>query len=485
MTAPDNSTAALTPEAALAASLAPTPALAPAPTPAPAPAPVRREVRMRGGAPAPGRAPDAAQAVAGDAAATPGVGTTPFPGKSGVRFGRPAGPVLSNGAVGSGGSGVAGASGQPTGPRAQFAPSARSARSAQSVQTVRRVFPDGYDLDAEAVVLANFLGQSEVATSDPSYARYEAYQDRLQQWARLERERAQRASAEADVPTGQAQKMQQLGGLEAEEEDAITISTAEALRLFMGVAPDPQGNRFGVPGGRRAATSLRQLFMLTATDNPYADWALYKADEQLAAIEKLIVDLEAKYMRVFSQAAARGLKYSLMKSRAPQTVAVGFRSPYGYSVINIIALYDHYVLVVKSLYRRNLLSMTEHHEALLRVKSACRVMFDEANKSSRILLDERLRGLSRTDWIPQADPAVADLAIKRVQAATALLGEIPREVFTGTHKPRQSLNRTKLSARDLAVLKQLTLTIGSAIDDKAEADAQAALAVQDTSGLVD
>ena len=71
----------------------------------------------------------------------------------------------------------------------------------------------------------------------------------------------------------------------------------------------------------------------------------------------------------------------------------------------------------------------------------------------RYLMKEDLRPLSRSDWLPTSD----DSARKRVLAAVALFGELPREVFNGSVMPRHSRRRLDLSDEELRLLDAVPL----------------------------
>lgn len=342
--------------------------------------------------------------------------------------------------------------------------------------TERRLFADGYDLDAESQVLAQLLGAPEIDSNDPLYPRYEVYADRLQQWERLKAEHSERAHANAEVPMEHARKAGFMGSLQSESEDSMTLHTLEAMRLYLGVSPEPGSNyRFGVPGGRRAATALRQLFLLSAHDNPYADLALCETDRRISEIKRLIEKVEANHMRMLDDARRKGLNYGVLSAKKTQDVSLGYHSPYGYSVSHVIALYDHCVRVVKSAERRDLTTRAEVHSVLTRVKRECRSMFEAAISVSRILLDERMRGLSRSDFLPQAN----ELALKRIAAAVQLIGVLPQDVFTRALTPRHSLNTERLTGSELAVLQQIALKLGSEPESVKELDGQAVQALVD------
>ena len=63
--------------------------------------------------------------------------------------------------------------------------------------------------------------------------------------------------------------------------DSMTLHTREAWQLFTGRRADPARRTTPIPGGRRFASVMKMLWLLSANDNPYADWILQRVYERL------------------------------------------------------------------------------------------------------------------------------------------------------------------------------------------------------------
>jgi len=334
-----------------------------------------------------------------------------------------------------------------------------------------------YDFESEARVLKHLIEADEPDPSDPLYPRFEVYQEQLEARRATEAERTERQNAEREVPVAEAKKIVGMGVLQTDQQDTMTVHTLEAMRLYLGVAPDPSSsNKFGIPGGRRAATALRQLFLLSAHDNPYADWKLIQADQRVAELKTLLQATEDAHVRLLEKMKAKGLSYGLLQAERPQAVSLGYHSPYGYSVSTIIVLFDHCVRVMKSAERRDLCTRAEVRADLVRLKHRIRSFFEMVIMATRVLLDEHMRGLCRADFLSQASEA----SNKRVEAATAIFGKVPQDVFTGETKPRHSLRDERLSGKELDVLRQIAASFDASESVGTETPKGAA-----TSALID
>jgi integrating conjugative element protein (TIGR03761 family) len=330
-------------------------------------------------------------------------------------------------------------------------------------------FGDGYDVVAERAALQDLLDEEDFdkVTLDPRYARFVELERREALLKQIRNAHEHRDGAEPVVPQDEANRMNfQLGRLTDEEEDSMALHTRESARLFMGRALEPGRKGYGQSGAKKVGAALRAIWYLSGSDNPYADFCLIEASERIATrvreLEQAIAQSEAR----LSQLKRRGLMFSVLKADPPAAVNLGFKSPYGYSIVNLVSTFDFYVRLVKTLVRKDLLSDKEGYGLIYSQTRATRSIFERVIWFQRYLMKEELRTLSRADWLSSADT----LARKRVQAAVTLFGELPREVFNGTVTPRHSRRRLDLSEQELRLLNEVPL-VGS--EPQLEAAAQA------------
>jgi integrating conjugative element protein (TIGR03761 family) len=260
--------------------------------------------------------------------------------------------------------------------------------------------------------------------------------------------------AEKEVTYREAVKVKNdLGKLTDESDDSMTIHTREASRLFIGRAKLPGETGYGQSGGKKVGASLRAIWYLSGNDNPYADFALIEAhtsiETTIASIEARIAAMEGRLDKM----QRRGLTFSVVRADPPVSVELGFRSPYGYAVVRLISTFDYFVRLVKTLVRKDLLSDKEGYQDIFTMTRNCRRIFERVVWFQRYLMKEELRQLSRVDWLPTAD----EQAKKRVRAAVALFGELPRDVFNGDLQPRHSRRQLDVSAEELRLLNEVPL----------------------------
>ncbi|MDR8398428.1 TIGR03761 family integrating conjugative element protein [Paraburkholderia sp. USG1] len=325
-------------------------------------------------------------------------------------------------------------------------------------------FVDGYDLEAERAVLAHLIAAGDPDPADPLFGRYQLLLEREEALDQRQQEHALRLGSDPLVRPHEAQEIARIGQLTSEGGDRMRLHTRDAMRLFLGrsVAPGEQGH--AMAGGRRVAAALRALWSLSGNDNPYADWKLVEIADRITGIRGAN-ELEQQHARQLLDAAReKGLDFSVLQSREPAQVSLGFGSPYGYMIVMMLVEIDWLVRLVRSAVLRDLMTSGEGARRIGSARHRCLSVFHFAVHCQRVLSQPELLPLSRADFLPNADAA----ASQRVEAARALLGVIPRDVFTGAREPRHSRRRvSRLSDAELRLLDSVSLSGDDALANAA------------------
>jgi integrating conjugative element protein (TIGR03761 family) len=316
------------------------------------------------------------------------------------------------------------------------------------------LFPDHYDIEAEKAALNDLLVADNPDTTDPRWPRVVELENRIRALSQIRHAYTHRSGAETVVSNREAMDMNNIGTLVDEDQDSMTLHTREAFRLFVGRSRDVDGQYGPIVGGKRVASALRSAWALSANDNPYADWVLVSFMDEMDVIRKELEDSIAGYDGLIGELRARGLNYSILKSRKPVNVDLGFRSPYGYAVAELIVQYDYVVRQIKTLVRKDRITDADGRILLRQRVRGIRAMFELPPRYERYLMREELRQMSRSDWMPEAGIESG----KRVAAVVGLFGEVPREVFTGAVRPRHSQRRANLSEQELRLLQDVALS---------------------------
>jgi len=301
-------------------------------------------------------------------------------------------------------------------------------------------FPDKYDLTGEAKVLKHLIEADQADTADPLFPRFFEYEERLRQFKNMQAIRTSRQAAQ-DQATA-------VGMLKADEEDKMTLHTRDAVRLFTGRMAE--GGARSITGGRRVAASLRQLWALSANDNPYADWLLVQFDTGMSDFRQAQAKETEKLVQRLEEVKKKGLSYSILKSDRPLEVGLGFVSPYGFTVAGATVEFDWASRVVKSAQRRDVVSSDEAHGILFALKRACRSVFEPAVRGASLLTREELRQLTRADFLSSDE-----MAMKRVEAVQGLFGKCPRDIYIGKIAPRHTRRSVRLTEQELRLLESV------------------------------
>lgn len=312
-------------------------------------------------------------------------------------------------------------------------------------------FDDKYSIEREEIALRDLLGAVEPDPLDPRYPRLELLEQRKRQREQMQAEWRLRSGAEKTVPDTEAMRMRDLGSLEDESVDTMALHTKEAFRLFMGRARDTESKYNPIIGGKRVASALKSLWYLSGNNNPYADWALL-LNTQATEMLRQQIDAQTKaYEKEMELLARRGLTISILRSAEPKKVELGFKSPYGYAIAELIVDYDYFVRMVKTLVRKARLSDDQGKDVIRNVTKKIRGSFEEVCRFERFLMKPELRALSRTDFLPESQEEAA----KRAEAVRQIFGPVPADIFTGKLTPRHSKRRINISEQELNLLQRI------------------------------
>lgn len=315
--------------------------------------------------------------------------------------------------------------------------------------TTNSPFADGYDINAEAEFLADLINSTEdPSDKHPNYFRYMDYLDRVEELSKRAGIEQQRQHADKIVPDHEAIALRRIGGLVADENDVMAIHTREAYRIFIGRAREDSPGRYGITSGKRVAAILRSIWNLSASDNPYADWMLVQASEKMDLLRQELNAAIKRHEEALEKEQSRGLRVSILKSRAPVMVELGFRSPYGYMIVDLTLDFDYFTRVIKTLVQKNRMSDDEGHNEIRKYTKAIRALFESTVPYQKYLLREELRDLCRSDFLPGA----SDEGRKRVEAARGIFGDVPAGVFTGEITPRHSKRRSDVTEQEMRLL---------------------------------
>jgi integrating conjugative element protein (TIGR03761 family) len=320
----------------------------------------------------------------------------------------------------------------------------------RSVASAKSPFADGYDIDAERLALAD-LYELENPIDDARFPRLVELEEREKQLRHMQGTAKMRQNADRMVSDAEAAKIGRIGSLVNSEQDLMIMHTRDSYRLFMG--RDKDANAYGSVSGKRAAAAIRSVWLLSGNDNPYADWMLIQTETRIMELRQSLAKATSARIDELRALASRGLQFSVLASEEPAKVELGFQSPYGFMLADLIVEIDYASRVIKTLTQKNLMSKKEGEQALAKeALTPARSIFETLIPLQRMLQKEEIAPLTRADW-----GSKDVLAQKRVDFALKCFGECPREIFTGEKEPRHSRRNDRISKEEASYLRNVPL----------------------------
>jgi integrating conjugative element protein (TIGR03761 family) len=204
----------------------------------------------------------------------------------------------------------------------------------------------------------------------------------------------------------------------------MRLQTRQAQALIEGRTFE-SGKRpiIGLQGFGRFIT---QIWRSAQHDDPYADWALLRIEEELTRVQQLIRSKTFEIARVLESMPA--VEIELASSVDPIQMPILFSHPYGFLGAFLLAEYDELVRTLLSARRVGLMDRDQAWRVLLMAGRAVRHTFN----------------LPVTAWrysgVTRANVHAHDALAQRVEAvyAVAKIPVPPAEVFQGTRRGKHA-----------------------------------------------
>ena len=233
------------------------------------------------------------------------------------------------------------------------------------------------------------------------------------------------------------QSGQDIGNLQRSDTDYMFVHTKEAYRLLKGREINANevtdGARYFVPGGFHCSSQLRKMWLKSIAGNPYADWALVVLEQKIDLIQKNIANETNKLLKALDDQRNKGLFISVLRSSKPLKVELGFNSPYGFLVMQVMTDFDYFVRLVKSLQQRNLISYDEARLLMKKIATVIRAIFDISGRYDKTLSKEVFSSITREDFF--SSKASKKKALKEIEN---IWPGMPVEILEGAMLPRHA-----------------------------------------------
>lgn len=287
-------------------------------------------------------------------------------------------------------------------------------------------FTDKFDLEAARATVKDLYESSDPDQGDPRFPLLMQVWDHEEELEQIKAVDKLRDHAEAIVPYQVAS--QRPGPLVKPSE--MALHTYQAQRLFTG--RKRSDGVAGIPGVMTFAKVCYQMWMLTANNNPYADYLLIQVLEEVELIHREIGSEIKKLKVVLDGRKDRGLTHTIAESARPLVIGnISFGSPYGYKACEVLLDFDYYVRVVTTLEEVGQIKTDDSRARKERMQHRIRSFIAKVVRQGDILRTEKLLPLSRADF---AEDGSADGKI-RVALAAKVMGELPDAVIRGDVRP--------------------------------------------------
>jgi len=276
---------------------------------------------------------------------------------------------------------------------------------------------------------------------------------------------AKRQSSSGPVATPQNTSKFQTQGLFTT--GTVVLHTPQANTVWNGRTTTPNQAGIRPPGTVSVALvsgALRYLFLETASDNPWVDFALLRFQEAIANIRAECAERSAVIKNLLAMRAAAGMKMELVSRQKPYEFELVLYTPYHGVLMDTIAEWDNAVRSVMTLNAAGRMDSTTSRtliESLRNLLTSAleRVMTDAGHVRRAIVPITRtllwpVDSSGQTEVPDVAAIKVAELARKAAASASKTLAkkfraELPDDVLSGAQRPdhRRRMDRRRLNLK--------------------------------------
>lgn len=287
-------------------------------------------------------------------------------------------------------------------------------------------FEDKFDLEEARRLVGDLYQADNPDPADPRYSLLIRIWDAEEALEHSKSLNTLRGGAENNVPFNVAsQRPGRLG-----KETEMALHTFQSQRLFTGRRRTDSVK--GIPGFMTFASACFRVWLLTANNNPFADFLLIRISDEMSQIRSEIEKQIKKFKAVLDERAKKGLSHSIAESDKPLVIGgISFGSPYGYQACELLTDFDYFVRVISTLEDVGQIKTDECRVQKEAMQHRLRGFIYQNVRMADIITNEKLSQMTRDDFSPDA----TDEGKIRAALASKLIGELPQEVLTGKRRP--------------------------------------------------
>ena len=254
----------------------------------------------------------------------------------------------------------------------------------------------------------------------------------------------------------------------------VALHTPQANTIWNGRTTKPNQAGIRPPGTVSVALvsgALRYLFLETATDNPWADFALLRFQEAIANVRAECAERSEVIKNLLAMRATAGMKMDLVSRQTPYEFELVLYTPYHGLLMDTIAEWDNAVRSVMTLNAagrmdsttsrtlieslRNLLAsalervMTDAGHVRRAIVPITRTLLWPVDPSGQTLAPDVAAIAPDIAAITTAEPARKAAASASKTLAKKFRAELPEDVLSGARRPdhRRRMDRRRLNLK--------------------------------------
>lgn len=301
-------------------------------------------------------------------------------------------------------------------------------------QSKQSLFSNGYDIERAAKSLGDKTRRASLSDKDPDFSTWEifkAHEKLLKQ--HIENSTGRKLTlqwGEYDISHTQDERFSKVGNLSNTDTDFVQIHTKQGVRMWDGNNDKTNGKRW--PGIRYGLRLANELTVFASKDNPFAQAALLRLEDDLLQIENYFSEVQSSIANQLSELGKNGINITIVGNPDPVLIQLNSVRGYGIRLLKILTDYDLFVRSIKTLTMKGLMSNSSGndvlHEGARQIRRALNNLYVDTNRI-RNIQDFKRSSVEDHELCSKLKVAIDNQALEKIPTVVWHYGRLPSLIF--------------------------------------------------------
>lgn len=321
------------------------------------------------------------------------------------------------------------------------------------MQNKNSPFSNGYDIERAAKSLGNKVQSNNLSESDSDFAKwktFKAHEKLLRQ--HIEEQTGRKLTlqwGEYDISSTQNERFNKIGMLSNTNADFVQIHTKQGVRMWDGNNDKSTGKRWA--GIRYALRLSNELTSFAVKDNPFAQAALLRLEDDLIEVENYFSEMQTSIVNQLEDLSQSGINITIVGNPEPVLISLNAVRGYGFRLLKVLTDYDLFVRSIKTLTMKGLMNNSSGndilHDGARRIRRITNNLYIDTNRI-RNIQDFKREMILDNEICEKLKVAIGSQALNPIPESVWNYDRLPSLLFIMDKLAGHELEQTMVQARN-------------------------------------